>query len=51
MAATVQPLDPDSDKGREVAERLNQVLAEICAEMDARDAAEKAHLPAERKAA
>lgn len=29
MAADVTPLDPDSAKGREVAERLTQVLAEI----------------------
>lgn len=28
-AVTITPLDPDSDKGREVAERLTQVLAEI----------------------
>lgn len=41
MAAQVTPLDPDSDKGREVADRLNQVLAEICVEMDADEAAQR----------
>jgi hypothetical protein len=39
MAAQVTPLDPDSDKGREVADRLSQVLAEIFHELDSRKAA------------
>ncbi len=34
MAARITPLDPDSEKGREVAERLSQVLAEIFVELD-----------------
>jgi hypothetical protein len=34
MAAPITPLDPDSDKGREVADRLSQVLAEIFHELD-----------------
>lgn len=33
MSEIVTPLDPDSPKGREVAERLTQVLAEIRLEL------------------
>lgn len=36
MPAQVQPLDPNTDKGREVAARINQVLAEIFVELDAK---------------
>ena len=34
MPARITPLDPNSDKGREVADRLSQVLAEIFVELD-----------------
>jgi hypothetical protein len=39
-AVEVTPLDPDSDKGREVADRLSQVLAEIRVSIEEREAAE-----------
>lgn len=39
MPATVQPLDPDSEKGREVAERLTEVLAHIRVEIEEQEAA------------
>lgn len=39
MPARVEPLDPDTDKGREVADRLSQVLAEIRVAIDERKAA------------
>jgi hypothetical protein len=35
MSQDPKPLDPDSEKGREVAARLSQVLAEIFLELDA----------------
>lgn len=38
MRPPIQPLDPDSEKGREVAERLTQVLAEIRVAIAARKA-------------
>jgi len=44
-----QPLDPDSDHGRELAARLSQVLAEIFLELDAKRGLETAaeqHKPA-----
>jgi len=37
-----QPLDPDSDHGRELAARLSQVLAEIFLELDAKRGLETA---------
>jgi hypothetical protein len=38
----VQPLDPNSPKGREVAERLGNVLAELELEIAQREIAEQA---------
>lgn len=37
--AAVTPLDPESPKGKEVAARLSQVLAEIRVRIDERKAA------------
>lgn len=42
MPAHITPLDPDSDKGREVADRLSQVLAEILFEIENDEAGEAA---------
>jgi hypothetical protein len=39
MATDVEPLDPNSDKGREVAERLSITLAHIRVAIAARKAA------------
>jgi hypothetical protein len=39
MPAQVTPLDPDSDKGREVTERLSATLARIRVAIAARKAA------------
>lgn len=41
MSTQVIPLDPDSPKGREVADRLDQVLAEIWVEIQAEKSAAK----------
>lgn len=41
MSTQVTPLDPDSPKGREVAERFDQVLAEIWVEIQAEKSAAK----------
>lgn len=38
----VEPLDPDSPKGREVAERLSEVLADVRLGIAEREAAEAA---------
>jgi hypothetical protein len=51
MATTIQPLDPNSPKGREIAAELSQVLAEIFVELDAKKAAKARAATAEREAA
>lgn len=50
MSVVVTPLDPDSPKGREVSERMSQILAEISLAIAKREAA-AAREAAERSAA
>lgn len=51
MPARVTPLDPDSDKGREVADRLSDTLARIRVAIAGRKAAaERAQQDQERAA-
>jgi hypothetical protein len=51
MATTIQPLDPNSPKGRERAAELSQVLAEIFVELDAKKAAAQRAAADQREAA
>jgi hypothetical protein len=53
MSQLVAPLDPDSEKGREVAERLTQIFAEVrlaIAEREATAARQEPTEPGERAA-
>lgn len=50
MSQRVTPLDPDSPKGREVAERGSRVLAEVLFLIQQRKAAERAAAEQHREA-